>query len=451
MSGYRVRTVCLGVFASLSVSGCTDDPTAAVTTGPGAAASANSRAAVERPADLAFTGAVIIDGTGAAPVMDGVLLVSAGRIDAVGPASAVPIPPGASRIDLTGAYVVPGFVNVHGHVGVSDGLVGEPEAHTRENVSRQLERYARYGITTVVSLGDAGTETLPLRAAQQDAALARARVYTSGPVLAPATPEGAASIVASAADTGVDWIKIRIDDALGRAEKMTPEVYGTVIGAAHARNLPVAAHLVYLQDAKELVRRGADLLAHSVRDLPVDDELIGLMRERGVCLTPTLTRELSVFVYADRPDFFDDPFFAASADPAVVAALQTAERQMAVRDSEAARYFRDALPLAQRNVLALHEGDVRVVMGTDTGLVGRFQGYFEHVEMEMMQAAGMTPAAVLLAATAHAAACMRLPDVGTLTPGKWADFVVLDRDPLQDILATRSIREVRVAGNRVGP
>jgi imidazolonepropionase-like amidohydrolase len=89
-------------------------------------------------------------------------------------------------------------------------------------------------------------------------------------------------------------------------------------------------------------------------------------------------------------------------------------------------------------------------MGTDTGPNGRFQGYFELMELELMVQAGLTPAEVLTAATRDAARCMKLDaSVGTIETGKWADFVVLDADPLADIANVRRIHSVWIAGNRV--
>jgi imidazolonepropionase-like amidohydrolase len=89
-------------------------------------------------------------------------------------------------------------------------------------------------------------------------------------------------------------------------------------------------------------------------------------------------------------------------------------------------------------------------MGTDTGPTGRFQGYFELMELEMMVKAGMSADAVIRSATGGAARCMGLQDeLGTLEPGKWADFVVLDGNPLADIANVRRISSVWVAGNRV--
>ena len=111
-----------------------------------------------------------------------------------------------------------------------------------------------------------------------------------------------------------DVIKIRVDDNLGAAAKMPPEVYRAVIDEAHRRGLRVVAHVFYLDDAKDLLRAGVDVIAHSVRDKDIDDELIALMKARGVAYCPTLTRELSTFVYETTPAFFADPFFLREAD-----------------------------------------------------------------------------------------------------------------------------------------
>ena len=111
-----------------------------------------------------------------------------------------------------------------------------------------------------------------------------------------------------------DIIKIRVDDNLGTATKMTPDVYRAVIDEAHKRGLRVAAHIFYLDDAKDLLKAGVDLIAHSVRDKELDDETIALMKARFVPYCPTLTREISTFVYESTPAFFADPFFLKEAD-----------------------------------------------------------------------------------------------------------------------------------------
>jgi imidazolonepropionase-like amidohydrolase len=407
-------------------------------------------AAPENGEVQAFVNAVIVDGTGAPALESGVILVRDGRIEAVGPEDQVQVPSGARVVDLDGRWLLPGFINAHGHVGGVRGLESGPHLYTRSNILEQLGRYARYGVTTVVSLGGDGEEGIRIRDEQANPDLFRARLFVAGPVISPDTPEEAREDVAALAEMGVDWVKIRVDDGLGQGTKMPREVYAEVIRSAHEHGLPLAAHLVYLEDAHGLVEEGADLLAHSVRDELVDDRLIEMMRERDVCLSPTLTRELSVFVYGERPDFFDDPFFLAEADPEVLEALEDPDRQARVRESAAAQWYRDALPTAKENVRLLHEGGVGIAMGTDSGPPARFQGYFEHLEMEMMVAAGLTPAQVIHSATGGAARCMGLDgDVGNLEPGAWADLVALDGDPLEDIRNTRRIYGVWIAGNRI--
>ena len=101
---------------------------------------------------IAFVGGTIIDGTDAEPLPDSVLVVTDGRVRSVGPRAAVSIPEGAEVIDVSGKYLMPGMINAHGHVGATDGLDANGEYST-ENLMRQLGLYARYGITTVNSLG----------------------------------------------------------------------------------------------------------------------------------------------------------------------------------------------------------------------------------------------------------------------------------------------------------
>ena len=231
---------------------------------------------------------------------------------------------------------------------------------------------------------------------------------------------------------------------------MPEEAWRAVIERAHEHGLRVAAHVFYLDDAKKLVEADVDFLAHSVRDADIDQELIDGMLERDVCLSPTLMREVSTFVYESRPDFFDDPFFLQATDPNVIAGLEDPVRQARIQDSESAQGYKAALEVAMRNVKALSDAGVRLAFGTDTGPVGRFQGYFEQLELERMVEAGLTPLQALVSATGDAAGCMEVSeDLGTLAMGNWADFVVLSANPLDDILNTRSIESVWIAGNLV--
>jgi len=398
---------------------------------------------------LVFTNAAIWDGTQSAVHENSALITHQGNVIEIIDMNDPDFPEDAVTVDLDGRFIIPGLINAHGHVGMAKGLETGQDVRTRENVIDQLRLYAAYGITTVVSLGDEPEAAFGVRNEGNFAGQQMTRLYLAGPVLNPASPDEARSDVADLMEKSPDWTKIRVDDGLGTREKMPPDVYAATIEESHAHDTPLAAHIVTLEDAKGILQNDGDLIAHSVRDEPVDSELTDLMLERDICITPTLTREVSTYIYAEEPDFFDDSFFLAKADPDVIEQLRGPEVQEQYT-GEAADFYRNALPLAKENMMALHNSGIRVALGTDSGPPARFQGYFEHMEMEMMQEAGMTPAEVLLSGTAYAAECMRIDDkVGTLEEGKAADFVVLENDPLADIRNLRGIHSVYIGAQRV--
>ena len=399
------------------------------------------------PGLKAFVGAQLFDGE-SSPAGTSVIVVRDGRIEAVGPASQVQVPEGAETIDLAGKYVTPGWIESHGHVGGAKGLDSGAAAQTTGNMQNQLTLYAAYGVTTVLSLGGEPEGAFALREASNDPALNRARLFLAGTIVTGPTPDEARAQVDADAAKGVDWIKIRVDDNLGSGTKMSKETYTAVIEQAHSHNLKVAAHLYYLEDAKGLMDAGVDLIAHSIRDKEVDDALIAQLKERNVCVIPTLTREVSTFVYESKPAFFDDPFFTKSADPTVLATLQTPERQ-AASQGKGPQTYKKQLAVASTNLKKLFDAGVKLAMGTDTGPPARFLGYFEHMEMQMMVDAGLTPTEALRTATSDAASCLGLTDVGTLKTGKWADFAVFDQDPQANIANTKTLSSVYVAGNLV--
>ena len=381
-----------------------------------------------------FTGATLIDGTDRAPIPNATIVVRDGRVIGAGIMNAVTDLPGAERVDLTGKTVIPGLINAHGHV----------------NAPADLATYAAYGVTTVFSLGGEPESVFAARAAQNTPSLNHARVFVAGPVLAPNTPEEARTQVAGVVAQNVDIVKIRVDDNLGTTKKMAPDVYRAVIDEAHKRGKRVATHLFYLGDAKSLLDAGSDFVAHSIRDADVDADLIAKLKARNVCVSPTLMREVSTFVYESTPDFFADPLFLSHANKEWIATAKDPARQQAMRTSTSAQRYKAALEVAKKNLKKLSDAGVPIAMGTDTGPAQRFQGYFELMELELMAKSGLTPRQVLASATRDAARCMKLDrDLGTLEAGKWADFVVLDANPLADISNVKKIASVWIAGNQV--
>ena len=413
------------------------------------AVSAGLAALAQVPAVTAFTNVSLISGAGLRSLdvqANSTIVVRDGRIVSAGPGAKPPA--GARVVDLAGAFVVPGFISAHAHVSDVNGL--NPRAYTEANTRRQLGVYARYGVTSVFSLGGEQAPAFALRDAQGASTLDRARIFVSGDVIAGKTPDDARGAVARVAALKPDFIKIRVDDNLGSTTKMAPEVYRAIIDEAHARKLRVAAHIFYLADVKGLLDAGVDIIAHSVRDAEFDADTLARMKARNVPYIPTLTREVSAFAYEATPAFLSDPFLLKDADAAVVAQLKELARQQAMAKSATAQRYKAGLAVAMKNLKRAADAGVLVAMGTDSGAFPeRFQGFFEHLEMQMMVDAGLTPAQVLRMSTADAARAMGRTDIGTLEPGRWADFVVLERNPLQDISGTKTIKSVWVAGNAV--
>jgi imidazolonepropionase-like amidohydrolase len=380
----------------------------------------------------AFTGLTLIDGTDRPAVPNATVVVRDGKVVAAGVGVAVPA--GAERIALDGKFVMPGLVNAHGHV----------------NVPADLNTFAAYGVTTVFSLGGEPESVIAARAGQNSPSLNRSRVWVAGPVLSPRNAEEARTQVQGVSAIKADMVKIRVDDNLGTATKMTPEVYRAVITEAHRLGLRVAVHLFYLADAKDILASGGDFVAHSIRDTDVDDAVIAALKKGGTCVSPTLMREVSTFVYESTPEWFSDPLFIAHANKEWIASVIQPAAQERVRNSASAQRYKVALQVASRNLKKLLDAGVPIAMGTDTGPMGRFQGYFELMELELMAKAGLTPRQVLASATRDAARCMKIDgEVGTLTAGRWADFIALDANPLDNVSNVRKIHSVWIAGNRV--
>ena len=399
----------------------------------------------------AFLFTNVVDGTGRA-IENGTLVIDGGRIVAAGPAASTTVPAGATRVDVKGKTLLPGLVNAHGHVAATTGLRSDPASYTRENLTRQLRTYAQYGVTTVFSLGDDQPLGFEMRNEQATGTLDRARLFVAGAVITGNTAEEARAMAAKVADMKPDLLKIRVDDNLGTGRKMPEPAWRAVIDEAHKRNLKVAVHIYSLADAKATLGGGADFIAHSVRDLPVDAAFIADMKSRDICYSPTFTREISTFIYDATPTWVDDPFFVKGVTPDIVAQLKDPKRQEQVRNSpawKAGQQYKAGLEVAKRNLKTLVDQGVRIAFGTDTGPPARFQGFFEHLELEMMVEAGLTPMQALVSATGDAARChQRTGQLGTLAAGAAADLLILSANPLENIRNTRSIEQVWIAGRR---
>ena len=417
---------------------------------------------------LVLTGFSLIDGTGRAAAPNSAMTIEEGRIRWVGPAAELKVPAGAATVDLAGKYVMPGIINLHGHLGNVVGLAQNPDLYTRESVEHDLRMYASYGVTTMASLGIDKDLIFDVRAEQRKGRPTMTRVYTAGlglvykggfgggitlpgvptPIIGSVSEVDAA--VAEQAKKGVDFLKFWTDDNYGAVKRMPFDIADAIISSGHKHGLRVLAHVFYLEDAKHLAASGIDALAHSVRDKPVDQELIDTMKRNGTWLSSaTLTREVALSSYATTPPFLNDPFFTRSTTPDVLAKLASPEYQKEKAGDANLGKYPIAEDIEMKNLKRLADAGVRYGFGTDTGVPGRFQGYFEHRELERMVEAGLTQMQTIVAATRSAAEFLHASDLGTLEAGKWADLIVLQRDPLADIRNSRTIESVYIAGGKV--
>lgn len=406
---------------------------------------------------IIFQHATIIDGTGRLR-REASLEIKGERIVGIN----LPLSRGSGTVDCRGMTIIPGIINAHGHLGVTRGTTTSPGNFTRENIAAELDQYAHYGVTSVLSLGLNHDLIYDLRAEQRKGAFAPegAAIFTAGrgigvpggapplnvgvnQVYRPATADEARADVREMAAHHPDIVKIWVDDVGGTMPKMPREIYQAVIEEAHANHLRVAAHVYYMADAAALVDLGVDVLAHSIRDRDVDPALVQKMKLKGVYYVPTLGLDNSFYHYADHPELLHDPFLAPALNPELKAMLTSRQWRDKVRGDPATLKERQAFAIALRNLKAMYAGGVKIAMGTDSGATPlRIPGYAEHLEMELMRRAGMTPMDILTSATSGSAEVCGTAERGTLEEGKIADLMILQEDPLEDIRNTRKIWQI---------
>ena len=370
----------------------------------------------------AYEGARLIVGDGrvienATLVVDGTKIAQAGR------AADVRVPAGATRVKLSGKTVMPMLVDTHVHLG-----------RTREALIRDLKLRAYYGVSAALSMGTDPYELLDVRYETVPGAarfLSAGRGITMpepGRTTAPywiTTEQEGRKAVEELAAHKVDMVKIWVDSRDGKFKKLTPGIYAAIIDEAHKRGLRVSAHIFDLEDAKGLIRANVDALAHGIRDQDIDDELVAMFKQRpGLILIPNLP---------DRGVQVDLSWLKAGLPANELAKLESVNY-----DRPTAQVF---FGIQARNLARLNAAGVRITMGTDGN-----RPWGPHEEMEDMVIAGMTPMEVIIAATRNSAEFLRLADAGTLEPGKSADFIVLDANPLDDITNTRRISAVILRG-----
>lgn len=401
---------------------------------------------------ILFEGARLITGDGAV-VENSAFVIQNGKFISVGKKGRVKAPAGATRVDLNGKTVMPAIVDTHTHLGwyvVKTNQIGA-DTYTRANLVDHLQRVAYYGIAAVQSMGiDPGEigyriranpppDTALFRLAGRGMAMPHAgpgRLYWQPVAYGVTTEAEARADVRELAAKKVDLVKIWVDDRNHTVPKLTPPLYRAIIDEAHKNGLRVAAHIYYLDDAKELLRSGVDIFAHLVRDRDVDDELIALLKQH-----PNV---YAITTLPDRETTEADLRFAAETVPA--SQIQRMRGELAAVKPDAAQKARETYGIQARNLIKFRAAGVKIAMGTDSSTA---VGWNVHQELTDMVAAGMTPAQTIMAATKTAAEMLKLTQLGTIAAGKSADFIVLTANPLDDINNTRKIANVYERGSKL--
>ena len=414
-----------------------------------------------------FEGARVIPGDGSPAIEDAALLIDGGTIARIGRKGDITAPAGAVRIDLTGKTVMPAIVSPHVHPGFQKGLSYSAENFTRETIMDDLNRALYFGISTVMSLGiEKGEVMYQIRADQAAGRLGGARLMLAGRGIgAPNAGPGAAayagiayeittqdqarSAVQELAARKVDAIKIWVDDRGGRAPSLPIALSRTVIEEGHRLGFKVTAHVFYHKDAVELAAAGINNFAHLVRDMEMSDALIATMNQKGIYVMPNIGAPERA-IHTAPPAWFEEPHLAGllrDTEPAEL--IARIRKSFTDRDAATAARNGRNYAILQKNVAKLSAAGARIILGSDTGLEDHPFGYAEQKELALMAEAGMTPSQVIVAATGRAAEFLGLADRGTLAPGKRADLLVLDANPLDDIRNTRRIAKLYIAGAEV--
>ena len=410
-----------------------------------------------------YEGARLITGADGPPIENSAFLVENGRFIRVGRRGEVTAPAGVQRVDLSGKTVIPGLIDGHSHIGYMRHLTSGAANYTRENILDHMYRFAYFGVVASQAMGsDFGELPFQIRAdilagKYPDAA----RFLTAGRGLAPlseisadnmrqaayaaTTPEGARASVQELAARKVKIVKTWVDDRGGAVKMMEPAIYTAIIDEAHKNNLRVAVHATDLKVAKDLLRAQIDIFAHMLSD--VDDEVVGLFARRPNTAVLSALGGPHRAVYAPWLSPVH-PLISQTVLPDQIARLQG---RFPLRNADERARSQDAWDRLARGVKRLSEAGVTLGVGTDGGgqQGDQFLGWTMHAELENLVMAGIPPAKVLVAATRTTAQIIGQDDLGMVAPGKSADFVVLDANPLDDITNTRRISRVFLRGREI--
>jgi imidazolonepropionase-like amidohydrolase len=421
---------------------------------------------------LVLEDVVLLDGTGTPPRPSAQVVVNGGVIASVGRAGDPH--EGGMVIEGRGRWLLPGLWDTHIHSVFSAGGCVWPEEFSEQQRLRNWQAYLRNGITSVVSVADERDLVLAARAAEREGDLTGPRVFAAGPALTaprghPVTTilhgepgrfrnmavqigdpvEGRRAVQRLVRGYGVDLIKVVYSTIPGNVPRLGRDILDAVIDEAHLLGRRIFAHVATPEEAMDCVAAGVDGLEHMVMGTPQAlERVFSAAAEQGVFWTPTLC-------LFDKMAHDGDERYIEGYRPEGSVTRTVLD---SLRDSAAWWRRPDpgvpAPPWSHTVELTgqAHRAGVRLALGTDSGNPAVFHGLAAHRELELLVRAGLTPLQALAAATTVAAAKVGAEHrLGTVQPGKEADFVVLSDSPIDDIHNTRRIELVVKRGELFDP
>lgn len=427
----------------------------------GALASLSSHAAT---AVLQIRDVTLIDGTGAEPRSGVTVEVRDGKVFAIHTRPSEihrSLPPGSEVIDGRGKFLIPGLVDTHVHLQggrlptITEGFRTDPQL-----AIRTLHGYLYCGVTSVVDQGNAEEFIFALRDAERAGSLLAPRIFATGANIT--VPGGygdnAFSIKVSDLSNDRDTIlkhfsrqpdiqKFLYDDLSVMGRRQVPvlsnDVFASLVAMAHEANIRTTVHLVDERSARVAIAVGIDAFSHTVRTTQ-SSELLGLIRDRHIPVSTTLSVLAQIARIADDPTILDGPLFRATVEPAQLALQKGSERDRYIESGMSAR-FKTMLPVMAMNARRLHESGVPLALGTD-----RTWGASVHMELSLLEEAGIALKDLLRIATLNGATYLgREREFGSIEPGKLADMVLLKANPLESVAAYSEIDIVFKGGRRI--
>ena len=416
---------------------------------------------------IALEGATLIDGAGGAPKEDALIIIRNGHIESVARVNEIPIPRSAVRINLVGKTVIPGLIDSHAHV---------------ERWAAQ--RYIAWGVTTVRDLHGQMDSAVALRSAMNLGSILGPRMFTAGAMIdgdPPTYPDAVGIASAVEARRAVDLHAVAGVDYLKVYTKITPSLLRAVIDEAEKLRLPVAAHLGKT-DALTAARAGVVSIEHmagvvqaatgnpfyinahnsflggwtaeekgwSSLDSSVVARTARALAQTKVTIVPTLVvhdmlSRLDNPILLSRPGMEDVPENAQS-----VRSVPSLLRRTGWRSSDF-ETFRRSRRRQDQFVREYRRAGGAIAAGSDAANQLLIPGYSLHEEIALLVTAGLSPLEAITAATRRGAQLLRADSLGSLTPGKVADLVVLNANPVRTIVATRNIAFVMTRGRIIRP